>query len=111
MVGFYERIDLGIVAEYLWDERGDEATHPFQNDFLAGFRFALNDERSTDALFGIIQDFDGGATAISLEGSTRVFDAHRLTIEARHFANTFDDPTFAGFQNESFIKLDFSYFF
>ena len=111
LVGFYERIDLGIVAEYLWDERGDEATHPFQNDFLAGFRFALNDERSTDALFGIIQDFDGGATAISLEGSTRVFDAHRLTIEARHFANTFDDPTFAGFQNESFIKLDFSYFF
>ena len=111
LVGFYERVDLGIVAEYLWDERGDESTQPFQNDFLAGFRFALNDERSTDALLGIIQDFDGGATAVSLEGSTRVFDAHRLTLEARHFTNTSDDPAFSGFRNESFIKLDFSYFF
>jgi hypothetical protein len=106
-----DRMDLGVVVEYLWDERGDEATHPFQNDLLAGFRFALNDERSTDALFGIIQDLDGGATTISLEASTRVFDAHRLSIEARHFANTNDDPSFGAFGNESFIKLDFSYFF
>ncbi len=111
LVGVYERIDLGIVAEYLWDERGDEATHPFQNDLLAGFRFALNDERSTDALLGIIQDLDGGATTLSLEASTRVFDAHRLSLEARHFANTSDDASFAAFRDESFIKLDFSYFF
>ena len=106
-----DRMDLGIVLEYLWDERGDAATHPFQNDVLAGFRFALNDERSTDALFGIIQDLDGGATTLSLEASTRVFDAHRLSIEARHFANTNGDPSFGAFGNESFIKLDFSYFF
>jgi len=105
-------VDLGIVVEYLWDQRGEaDATQPFQNDLLAGFRFALNDERSTDALFGIIQDFDGGATSISLEASTRLFDAHRLTIEARHFANTSGDPILSGFENESFIKLDFSYFF
>jgi len=111
LVGVYERMDLGIVAEYLWDERGDDATHPFQNDLLAGFRFALNDERSTDALFGIIQDLDGGATTLSLEASTRVFDAHRLSIEARHFTNTSDDSSFAAFRDESFIQLDFSYFF
>lgn len=106
-----DRMDLGIVAELLWDERGDEATQPFQNDLLAGFRFALNDERSTDALFGIIQDLDGGATSLSLEASTRVFDAHRLSLEARYFTNTDDDPDFQAFRNESFIKLDFSYFF
>lgn len=106
-----DRMDLGIVAEYLWDERGKDAPHPFQNDLLAGFRFALNDERSTDALFGIIQDLDGGATSISLEASTRLFDAHRLSIEARHFANTSDDTSFSGFGNESFIKMDFKYFF
>ena len=106
-----DRMDLGIVVEYLWDERGEEAPHPFQNDLLAGFRFALNDDRSTDALLGIIQDFDGGATTVSLEASTRVFDAHRLTLEARYFGNTTDDSSLAGFRNESFVKLAFSYFF
>lgn len=111
LVGVIGRTDLGIVAEYLWDERGDEATHPFQNDILAGFRFALNDERSTDALLGIIQDLDEGATTLSIEASTRVFNAHRLSLEARLFENTEEDPSFSGFRDESFIKLDFSYFF
>lgn len=106
-----DRLDLGIVVEYLWDERGDKATHPFQNDLLAGFRFAFNDERSSDALLGVIQDLNGGATSLSLEASTRLFESYRLTLEMRKFSATRDDPRLNALSNENFVRLDFSYFF
>jgi len=106
-----DRMDLGVVVEFLWDERGDDARHPFQRDLLTGFRFAMNDEQSTDALLGIIQDLDGGATSVSLEASTRLFESFRLGVETRIFANTEDDPVLAAFRDESFIRLDLSYFF
>jgi len=106
-----DRLDLGIVVEYLWDERGDSASHPFQNDLLAGFRFAFNDERTSDALLGVIQDLDGGATSLSLEASTRLFESYRLSLEMRKFAATGNDPVLNAFSRESFIRLDFSYFF
>jgi hypothetical protein len=106
-----DRMDLGVVVEVLWDERGDEARHPFQRDLLTGFRFAMNDERSTDALLGIIQDLDGGATTLSLEASTRLYESFRLGVETRIFANTDDDAALSAFRDESFIRVDLSYFF
>ena len=106
-----DRMDLGIVVEFLWDERSDNAGHPFQRDLLTGFRFALNDEQSTDALLGVVQDLDGGATTLSLEASRRIFDSFRLGVETRIFANTDDDPALNAFRDESFIRLDLSYFF
>lgn len=106
-----DRLDLGIVIEHLWDERGTSATHPFQNDLLAGFRFAFNDESSSDALLGIIQDLDGGATTLSLEASSRIFESYRLSFETRLFANTDDDNALRPFKDESFMRVDLSYFF
>jgi len=106
-----DRIDLGFVGEYLWDERGDNSIQPFQNDLLAGFRFAFNDAASSDALLGIIQDFDGGATTLSVEASTRLFESYRLKVLGRSYLNTSDDPIINALENESFLQLDFSYFF
>jgi len=106
-----DRMDLGIVSEFLWDERQENAGHPFQRDLLLGLRFALNDEASTDALFGVIQDLDGGATSVSLEASRRIGDSFRLGVEARHFANTDDDPALTAFENESFLRLELAYYF
>ncbi len=106
-----DRLDLGLVLEYLWDQRGTDSNQPFQNDLLAGFRFAFNDAASSDALFGIVQDLDEGATTLSLEASTRLFESYRLTILGQKFLNTTDDTVFNAFENESFIQLDFSYFF
>jgi len=107
-----DRIDLGLVVEYLFDQRGrTTAAQPFQNDLLAGLRFAFNDAASSDALLGLVQDLDGGATTLSLEASTRLFASYRLTILGQSFINTDGDSVFNVFENESFIQLDFSYFF
>ncbi len=111
MLACNDRLDLGIVVEYLWDERGELSTHPFQSDLLAGLRFAFNDASSSDALLGLLQDLDGGATTLSLETSTRLFESYRLKVLGRQFLNTADDPSVSALKNESFLQLELSYFF
>ena len=106
-----DRIDVGLVVEYLWDERGDSSNQPFQNDLLAGVRFSFNDTATSDALLGIIQDLDGGATSLSLEASTRLFESFRLSVETTQFFNTGGDINLRAFENESYLKADLSYFF
>ena len=106
-----DRIDLGLVLEYLWDQRGTDSDQLFQNDMLLGLRFAFNDAATSDALFGILQDLDGGATTLSIEASTRLFESYRLKIFGQQFVNTNGDTTLDVFDRESFLQLDFSYFF
>ena len=53
---FVSDINLGLVLEYMYDDRGKKATTPFEDDTFLGFRFAFNDEQSTEALIGSIVD-------------------------------------------------------
>ncbi len=106
-----DRMDVGLVVEYLWDEGGKQSTQLFQNDFLTGLRFAFNDERSSDALLGIVRDLDHGSTTLSLEASTRLFDSFRLSTEWRLFSDTGDDPFLNTLANEDFMRIDLAYFF
>jgi len=106
-----DRLDLGIVVEHLWDQRGTESNQPFQNDLLTGFRFTFNDAASSDALLGVIQDLDGGASILSFEASTRFLDSYRITVETRQYLNTEDDSALQPFANESYYQAEIAYFF
>ena len=49
------RTDLGLVLEYLYDERGDDAFDPFfESDVALATRWHLNDISDTQALLGVI---------------------------------------------------------
>ncbi len=112
VVGLFETAhDLGIIAEYLYDERGDNADSPFQDDVLVGLRWVLNDAQSTEALFGVIQDLDGGGQAISLEASRRLGASFKVNLDARAFADTADDPQLDGFARDDFVRLELGYYF
>lgn len=106
-----DRMDMGVVLEYLWDQRGEDTTQPFQNDLLAGLRFAFNDERSSDALIGIVRDLDHSSTTLSLEASTRLFESFRLSTDVRLFSNVDDDPQLQSLADEDFVRVDLAYFF
>jgi len=104
-------IDIGVVAEYLYDDRLEEANTVFQNDILIGLRFALNDEQSTEALIGVITDLDGGGDVFTVEASRRIGDSFKLTAETAVWANTKDDLLLSQFENEDYIQLELGYFF
>ncbi len=46
---FDSPVDLGLIAEYQFDDRGSSFT-PFQNDLALGGRFAFNDTQSSELL-------------------------------------------------------------
>jgi hypothetical protein len=103
--------DLGIVTEWLYDDRGDDADQPFQNDLLIGLRLVMNDEQSLEGLLGVITDMDEGGQLITLEGSRRLGSNFKASVQLTIFQNVADDAAFAGFDEEDNLQFEVSYFF
>lgn len=104
-------LDIGVVGEYLWDERDLDATHTLQNDILLGLRFALNDEQSTEALVGTIIDLDGNGNTFTAEASRRLNDRFTLSADLFIQEDTDDDGNPTAFAKEDFAQIEVSYFF
>ena len=104
-------VDLGIVAEYLYDDRGDQATTPFEDDSLIGLRIALNDTQSTDALIGIIVDNEGDGNILSLEASRRIGNSYKLNVEANKFFGSDSNDLLYSIRNDDFIQFTLAYFY
>ncbi|MEK6806154.1 MAG: hypothetical protein AABY95_05845 [Pseudomonadota bacterium] len=103
--------DVGVISEYLWDERGDTAPTPFNNDIFAGTRVALNDEASSELLAGVIVDADTQAVFSNIEASRRIGSDWKGVIEMRLFANTdAADPTFS-FRDDDYISFELIRYF
>lgn len=108
---FDSATDLGLIGEYLWDERGDGATTPFNNDLFTGGRFAFNDEASSEVLAGVIVDADTQTVLSNLEASRRIGADWKAVLEMRLFANTAaTDPTFS-FRDDDYISFEIVRYF
>ncbi len=97
--------DLGVIFEYLYDDRGTAALSPFQDDVTLGIRLALNDVQSSDLLFTMIQDRHTDARVFNLEASRRLGSNWKLTIQARGFADIpATDPLYS-LRRDDYIEL------
>ncbi|MEM7361333.1 MAG: hypothetical protein AAF431_19775 [Pseudomonadota bacterium] len=112
-VGIFGSIyDLGVLAEYSWDERGERATSLFQNDLFVGARLALNDMSDSEVLFGIANDLDDSdSRSIFLEAATRVDGSLTANIELRYFEADNPNDLLFRFKDDSFIQVGLEYFF
>ena len=91
LVGIGESaVDLGLLMEYGWDQRGTATTRLLQNDLLMGTRIALNDAASTEILAGIGYDFDYHSSSLLLEASRRLGDDWKISLDGRFFSG--DEP-------------------
>lgn len=77
--------DVGLLVEYLWDERGDQALTPFEDDVFLGTRWALNDVQSTEILAGGVIDLDSDAASLLVEASRRLKASWKIELEWRGF--------------------------
>ncbi len=82
---FGSRMDLGWLAEGLYDSRGQQATQPFEHDLLIGWRLALNDEASSELLLAVIRDVKHPESYWRLQGSHRLTEHVSLSVEGRVF--------------------------
>ncbi len=106
-----EATDVGLVIEYLYDNRGVTIASPFQNDVMFGLRFNLNDEQSTEALVGVIKDIDSDATLYSIEASRRLNDNFKIAVEVRLFSSIPNNDILHAYLSDDYIQTELSYYF
>jgi hypothetical protein len=104
--------DVGLIAEYLYDSRGNNAQTIGQNDVFLGTRLALNDADNTEILFGVTQDLDNSDVYnAKLEASSRLTNHLSWRIEGWLFENdTPDDLLYFG-RKDDFIEVSLEYYF
>jgi len=104
-------MDLGILAEGAYDDRGGKATTFFENDAVFGLRLAVNDAAGTELLAGFSQDLESSSRSLSLEASRRFGDNWLLSIESRSFFDLPEDDLFYSLRDDGFIQLELAYYF
>jgi hypothetical protein len=105
------RIELGLLAEYLYDSRGNSIEVPFQNDLFVGARVVLNDMDNTEILIGGYIDLDNVTQYYSVEASSRIANDFKLNVEIQAFNNVALNDPFYDIKNDGFIRIELQKFF
>ncbi len=104
--------DLGLVTEYMYDEREEDAPHPFGNDIGIGLRWTANDPQSTAILFGGLYDLDSQSASLSLEAERRIGRSFKAILEARSQIDNGENDRFAdALEDEGYMRLRLNYYF
>lgn len=104
--------DIGVLAEYLYDERDEFLGVLVDDELFAGGRLALNDVAGVQLLAGVIasrKDFDNRLYGI--EASGRLSDDWRLAAESRLFSRIRDGGVESFLADQDFVMLTLERFF
>jgi hypothetical protein len=107
---FNKGADVGIVAEYTYDERQELTFSGFDNDVFIGSRIALNDDKSTDCLFGGVFDVAKGTTLFRFEASRRVANSYKVALKANMLRNVSEKEILYNFRNDDLLEVKISKF-
>jgi len=108
---FETGLDIGLVAEYLYDSRGSHAPVIFQDDFLAAVRLGLNDVQSTEILAGIIFDRSSNTKLYNVEASRRFGDNWKAELEVRFFSSSPANDLAYIFRDDDHVRFELRYYF
>lgn len=112
LVGLLESsMDLGILAEYLYDDRDDNAPGPFEDDLMVGLRWVFNDMQSTEVLMGAIYDLNGTAVSSTVEASRRIGNNWKLALDYRGTSGVEAADALYPFRQDNYLQLELKRFF
>ena len=104
-------MDLGIIGEYVFDDRASHMASPYNNDVMSGLRLAVNDAEGTEILAGIIKDVELSSMFLSIEASRRLGENWKIAVEAAFFTNIDrQDPAYS-LRNDDHIKAELFFYF
>ena len=110
LVGILGDHDLGIIMEGMWDEREDEADHPFADDIFLGGRWVFNDVDNTEILGGIVTDVDNEGTFLSLEFDRRLSDNWTIRAQAQAVLAADDTDGLKALDSEDHVTLEVTWY-
>jgi len=104
--------DLGLIGEFAYDDRGDDATTSFENDLFIGLRLGVNDAAGTEILTGLSQDMNDKGNVLKIEASRRLTDSIKIFLDAWAFFNTDpEDFSLYSIRDDDFVRLQVYYYF
>jgi hypothetical protein len=104
-------IDLGLIGEWAYDERGSGSTTGFDNDLMAGARLALNDADSTEVLAGFKQGLDSDERVLSVESSRRIGDNWKVAVDALFVLDSSVEDPIHALRDDDNIQIELMYYF
>ncbi len=103
--------DIGVLVEYLWDERGLNGGSGFQDDVFLAARWAANDAWDSALLAGLVFDREVNSQFFSLEYSRRLSGQSKVSLEARVFHRISDeDHSFYPIRFDDYIQLEYNWY-
>jgi len=108
---FNSSADLGLISEYLYDNRNEEAPTPFQNDLFLALRWTANDVQSLEILGGVIFDLDSDARMINLEASRRLGEDWKASLQGRFWQQIPISDAGYGMNRDDYIEVTLRHYF
>jgi hypothetical protein len=104
--------DLGLLAEYLWDDRKAGAPVTlFDRDVFTGARLALNDAQSTEALIGVVTDTGSREMLMLAEAERRIGDNMKAEFEVRYFFDVESTSPAVGLRDDGQATVRLNWYF
>ncbi len=108
---FNSDIDVGIIAEYLFDDRDDSQLVAFEDDVLIGTRLTWNDAQSTELLLGMTQDLTTEDTGWRIEASRRIGERWTVSLEGQFLTVSEENSALYALRQDDFIQLEIARYF
>ena len=108
----HKGLDVGVLVEYLTDDRGINSQAFFRDHIFSGGRFSFNDELGTEFLIGgTFNNEEGEFQSFRLEASRRINNNWKWELEMNSIFNTKPTQIIHNFKNDDYIQLGMQYFF
>ncbi|MGY8712536.1 MAG: hypothetical protein ACKVJ1_01535 [Verrucomicrobiia bacterium] len=108
---YYQGMDVGVLYEYLYDDRGESSGSGLDDASFVGSRIALNDEKSLEFLVGgIVEHETGKLSNAFLESSRRINENWKWTIEGSFFAKPKSGSFLEKIKRDDYLQGSLSYF-
>ena len=112
---FGSAIDMGLLSEYLYDERDPETQDLFDREIFAGTRLGFNDVAGTAVLAGAVRSLDETTVAYLLEAERRFGSSLKVSAQVRALSNVPDSAPEQSFssvleQEDTFSLIMEAYF-
>lgn len=104
-------LDIGLLAEWLYDERQEKTQGAFYDHTFVGTRVALNDVKSTELLAGaFVDNKDVSLTSFRLEAQRRINDNWKWEAEVNIIHEPSASNNLVFFKNDDYVQVKLSYF-
>lgn len=104
--------DLGILAEYQYDNRDANAPLTTQDrDVFGGFRLGLNDVQDSELLAGFSVDTKTQEKFFSIEAGRRIGNNYDIELRARFFTDSEAVDKSYALEQDDYIQIRFARYF